>query len=90
MTRIFSFAYTVVFVAILGAFYIARHNRLTELQIKVPLLEKEIRMEEAEKKRLELELSVFFSPNRLEEVARKPEWAHLRPLQPHELFMLDD
>jgi hypothetical protein len=53
-------------------------------------LEKELKIEEAEKRRLELELAIFCSPVRLEEVARKAQYAHLRSPKVDELLTLDE
>jgi len=62
----------------LVAFYIAHHNRLTSCRIKVIALEKEMKIEEAKERRLELEMASFASPLRLEEVAKKSQYSYLR------------
>lgn len=62
---------------LLVTFYISRHNHLTELRIQARALEKQVKMEEATKKQLELTLAQFFSPIRLEEVGKKAQYAYL-------------
>ncbi len=71
----------VVTCALLTLLYIKEHNRLTELRIKVPKLEKEIAGLEAEKKRLEFELEQFMSPARLEEISRRAQYSHLKQIE---------
>jgi hypothetical protein len=63
---------------------------LTELRIRVLSLEKEVRVEEAEQRRLEVELALFMSPVRLEEIARKVQYAHLRQPSVDELLQLEE
>jgi hypothetical protein len=76
--RIVPFVYCVVLTSVFFALYIARHNSLTELRIRAVSLERQIRVQEAQVSRLELEFSQFLSPVRLEEVAKKAQYAHLQ------------
>lgn len=87
--RVVPFIYCVLLTALLVGLYISRHNQLTELRIRALLLEKELRGEQAERRRLELELAVFFSPVRLEEIARKVQYAHLRQPSTDELVEIE-
>lgn len=68
-------------VAILGASlfaYIETQNRLTELRIKVPLLAKKLKALEEENTRLQFEIEKFENPLSLMELARKPQFGHLK------------
>ncbi len=76
--RVVPFVYCVVLTALLVGLYISRHNQLTQLRIRAVSLEKELRIVEAERRRLDLELALFLSPVRLEEIARKVQYSHLR------------
>ena len=87
--RVIPFVYCVVLTALLVGLYISRHNQLTELRIRTLSLEKEVRVEEAEARRLELELALFLSPVRLEEIARKVQYAHLRQPSRDELLEIE-
>ena len=75
--RVIPFVYCVVVAVILMGLYISRHNQLTEWRIRALTLEKEMRSEEAENRRLQLQLSEFVSPVRLEEIGKKVQYAHL-------------
>lgn len=88
--RVLPFVYCVLLTGLLVGLYISRHNRLTELRIRALSLEKEVRVEEAEQRRLELELALFMSPVRLEEIARKAQYAHLRQPSVDELLQLEE
>ena len=87
--RVVPFVYCVMLTAVLVGLYISRHNRLTELRIRTISLEKELRIEEAEARRLELQLALFLSPVRLEEIARKVQYAHLRQPSVDELLEIE-
>jgi hypothetical protein len=58
--------------------YIDKSNDLTELRLTIPALTKDLR--EINEKNLELEYEIerFESPIHLMELARKPEFGHLR------------
>jgi cell division protein FtsL len=79
----------VLLTAVLVGLYISRHNQLTELRIRALSLEKELKVEEAEKRRLELEVALFMSPVRLEEIARKVQYSHLRQPSVDELLEIE-
>lgn len=87
--RLLPFIYCVVLTAALVALYISRHNQLIETRIRVLSLEKELRLEEAESARLELEIAMFVSPVRLEAIARKAQYAHLKQPSKDEVMSCD-
>jgi hypothetical protein len=76
--RTLSFFVCIFITALLVAFYTSRHNHLTGLRIQARTLEKQVKMEEATKKQLELTIAQFMSPIRLEQVARKAQYAYLQ------------
>ncbi len=76
--KLFPFIYCVVLITALVALHIAHHNSLTTYRIKAISFEKELKIEEAKKRGLELEMAIFTSPLRLEEVAKKAQYSYLR------------
>jgi cell division protein FtsL len=88
--RTVPFVYCVVLTSIFFALYISRHNTLTELRIRAVSLERRIRVEEAQVGRLELEFSQFLSPVRLEEMAKKAQYAHLQQPSKTDIRALND
>jgi hypothetical protein len=86
--RLVPFVYCVLLTGALVGLYISRHNRLTELRIRSIALERAVKVEEAEVRRLQLEVARFLSPVRLEEIARKAQYAHLRQPSADELMEL--
>jgi len=75
--RTLSFFICIFITALLVALYTSHHNHLTEVRIQARALEKQVTIEEATKKQLELTIAQFMSPIRLEEVARKAQYAYL-------------
>lgn len=57
---------------------IDKHNTLTELRLNIPMLEKEVDRLQEENIRLRYEINQFESPIHLMELARKPEFGHLK------------
>ena len=88
--RVVPFVYCVLFTALLVALYISRHNTLTKLRIRAISLERELRVQEAERRRLELECLMFVSPVRLEGIARKAQYASLRQPMQDEVLTLEE
>lgn len=84
------FLLSVFLTALLTISYISKHNRLTELRIRAMSLERNLHTEEAEKKRLELEIEMFHSPVRLVGVARKAQYAHLRTPSNDEIINVEE
>jgi cell division protein FtsL len=63
--------------------YIYQHNQLTELRMRVPKLAQVRKKLEEENQRLQFEIEKFENPLHLMELARKPEFSHLKqPLLP--------
>ena len=58
--------------------YLDKQNELTKLKIMVPKVEKGIVLLKEENRRLKYEIEQFESPSHLMELARLPEFAHLR------------
>lgn len=62
--------------------FLDRQNGVTELHIKLPKLAKELKAIEEENDRLQYEIEQFENPQHLMELARRPEFSHLK----HPLF----
>ena len=58
--------------------YILKQNEVTELRLAIPVLAKELRQINDENTRLKYEIDQFESPIHLMEMARKPEFGHLK------------
>lgn len=58
--------------------YIDKQNELTELRLTIPVLTKELKQIQEENIRLKYEINQFESPIHLMELARKPEFGHLK------------
>jgi hypothetical protein len=72
-----------IFVCILAAgwtlyAYIDKQNEMVELRLAIPLLVKQVRALQEENIRLKYEIDSFESPIHLMELARKPEFSHLK------------
>ena len=59
-------------------FYIEKQNELASLKMKLPSLAQEIHRLREENQRLQYEVDGFESPCHLMELARKPEFSHLK------------
>jgi hypothetical protein len=88
--RTVPFVYCVVLTSVLFALYIARHNRLTQLRIRAVSVERQIHEQEAQVGHLEFEFSQFLSPVRLEEAAKKAQYAYLQPPSKTDIRTIDD
>lgn len=58
--------------------YINKQNAIVELRLKIPNLTEELRVIEQESVRLQYEIDRFEDPIRLMELARRPEYSHLK------------
>ena len=58
--------------------YVHKHNRLIEMRICLPLLARELQAIEEENVRLKFAVEKFENPLHLMEIARKPQYAHLK------------
>jgi cell division protein FtsL len=68
--------------------YIDKQNELVELRMAIPSLAKEVKTLEEENTRLKYEIERFESPIHLMELARKPEFSHLKYPYNHEILIL--
>lgn len=59
-------------------FYIAKQNEITELRLQIPALAKELEEINQEITQLKYEINKIEDPARLIELARKPEYRHLK------------
>ena len=59
-------------------FYIDKQNELTSLKIKLPKITGEIETIKEENKHLQYEIDQFENPTHLMELARSPEYGHLK------------
>lgn len=58
--------------------YIEKTNRLNELRLELPKLEKEVRKIESQNEVLSLEIAEFNAPDHLLKLLKSPEYAHLK------------
>ncbi len=70
--------------------YIDKLNELTELRLSIPVLTREVK--EIHEKNLELQYAIehFESPGHLMELARRPEFGHLRYPSTREVILLPE
>lgn len=70
--------------------YIDKLNELTELRLSIPVLAREVK--EIHEKNMELQYTIehFESPVHLMELARKPEFGHLRYPSTQEVILLPE
>ena len=70
----------VCLVTALGAMYIYinEHNKVIEMQLAIPPLQKDLSAILAENERLQFEIDRFESPAHLLQLAKKPEFSHLK------------
>lgn len=76
-----AFAQTLICILIAGVtvcLFIDKQNELTELRLTLPALAKEVRQIQEKNIRLQYEINQFESPIHLMELARKPEFGHLK------------
>jgi len=58
--------------------YVNKQNQLTQMRLKIPPLEKEVKRLREENRRLKYEVDQFENPVHLIELLNKPEFAHLK------------
>ena len=58
--------------------YINKQNAIVELRLQIPLAMRELKTIEEENTRLKFEIDQFESPAHLMELARRPEYSHLK------------
>ncbi len=69
--------------------YVSKHNALTERRMRVPILSKELQAIEEENVRLLFAVEKFENPLHLMELARKPEFSHLKHPLVTEIIIVD-
>lgn len=68
-----------IFVACLCLYhYVDEQNRLTALRLEIPPLAKEVKKIQEDNSRMDYVIRRFESPIHLMELARKPEYSHLK------------
>lgn len=58
--------------------YINKQNAITELRLSIPAMAKELEVAKQENTRLQFEIDQFENPLHLMELARRPEFRHLK------------
>ncbi len=58
--------------------YINKQNSITQLRLQIPTEERELQVVVQENTRLQYEVDSFESPENLMQLARKPEFSHLK------------
>ena len=83
--------FTSVFIVTMTLYaYLNKHNALTELRIKLPQVKKELKAVEEENVRLLFEIERFEQPLHLMELARKPQYAHLKHPPISDIIIITD
>jgi len=65
----------------LGVFlyaFINKQNHITELRLQIPVVAQELQIVQQENIRLQFEIDQFENPIHLMELARRPQFSHLR------------
>ncbi len=69
--------------------YVSKHNVLTERRILVPQLAKELERQEEENVRIQFAIEKFENPIHLMELARKPEFSHLKHPSVNDIIIIE-
>ncbi len=69
--------------------YVSKHNVLTEKRILVPKLAKELQKQEEENVRIQFAIEKFENPIHLMELARKPEFSHLKHPSVNDIIIIE-
>lgn len=70
--------------------YVDKQNAVTRRRLDIPVLAKEIKDLKEENTRLQYEIDLFESPERLMELARHSEYAHLKQPMLKEIITLQE
>ncbi len=70
--------------------YLDAQNGLTQLKIKMPEIEREVRLLREENSRLGFEIDEFQSPANLIELGARPEFRHLKHPLLHEVLTVPE
>jgi len=68
--------------------HIERQNSMTQLRLEIPTLAKEVEQIEHEIERVQFEIDQFENPAYLMELARRPEYSHLRQPRVDEVIVV--
>lgn len=80
-------------IAVVGAslfIYIDFLNTVTELRLAIPDLAKEVKDIQEENQRLRYDIDNFENPLHLMELARKPEFSHLKHPSTNEILIISE
>ncbi|MCH9610154.1 MAG: hypothetical protein S4CHLAM81_07320 [Chlamydiales bacterium] len=69
-------------------FYIEKQNRITQLRLEIPQLARQVELLRQEIVRVQFEVDQFENPVHLLELARKPEYGHLRQPKVNEIVTI--
>ena len=78
MLRCIQLLVCVVIVGVALLAYVERQNELTKMRMQVPLLTKKLQAIVEENTRLQFEIEKFENPINLMELARQPQFGHLK------------
>lgn len=78
MSLLIRLALCILTVAFSIYLYIDRVNEVTEIRLAIPQVQKQLQEIVEKNNRLQYEIDQFESPLHLMEIARKPEWGHLK------------
>lgn len=79
-------------IVMLGGFlytYILKQNEITKLRLEIPQVAKRLQSIEQENTRLRFEIDQFENPLNLMEMARRPEYRHLKHPLMNEIITID-
>lgn len=68
--------------------YVSGQNEITKVRIELPKLTREVRLLEEQNLRLRYEIERFENPKHLMELAKRPEFSHLKHPLIDEIFVL--
>ncbi len=68
--------------------YVSQQNDLTRIRIEIPRLSRDVRHLEEQNSRLRFEIERFENPKHLMELAKRPEFSHLKHPLSSEIFVL--
>ncbi|MBM3193632.1 MAG: hypothetical protein FJZ59_05320 [Chlamydiae bacterium] len=68
--------------------YVSGQNEITKVRIELPKLTREVRLLEEQNLRLRYEIERFENPKHLMELAKRPEFSHLKHPLIGEIFVL--
>lgn len=79
-------------IIILGSFlysYINKQNSITELRLQIPIAAKDLQTLQQENTKLRFEIDQFENPHHLMELARQPQFSHLKHPLLNEIMLIE-